>query len=321
MTTITKERLQEVIDGDILFTDEQRELARIALASLTAEPVAWMCEDEEGREYNSSNEFSCGRFGVPLYAAPPAPVVPEKLPCSVELKPGLIIGKGCKTETLLTALRRRADYYAKIDAFTPEERAKHDASIEAFKAMLPTPADSQGRPRAPVVPPAIEPDYKVIKSILPTANPDEYACCIAADMWNACRDAMFQGSQPVSNRDELSSPVILDGYALVPVEPTPEMREAFHVANEEYESGSYDVWKPDHQWQAMLAAAPQLKIALASIERCQAGFDAKHALFEVAIARFSKMNEGFPIKRFKADWVISWMLENFPPVAQKQGDN
>ncbi|MBJ3655607.1 hypothetical protein JGC59_23685, partial [Salmonella enterica subsp. enterica serovar Derby] len=125
----------------------------------------------------------------------------------------------------------------------------------------------------------------------------------------------------VSNRDELSSPVILDGYALVPVEPTPEMREAFHVANEEYESGSYDVWKPDHQWQAMLAAAPQLKIALASIERCQAGFDAKHALFEVAIARFSKMNEGFPIKRFKADWVISWMLENFPPVAQKQGDN
>lgn len=47
----------------------------------------------------------------------------------------------------------------------------------------------------------------------------------------------------------------------------------------------------------------------------------KHALFEVAIAKFSKMNEGFPIKRFKADWVISWMLENFPPVAQKQGDN
>lgn len=174
---------------------------------------------------------------------------------------------------------------------------------------------------APVVPPAIEPDYEVIKSILPTANPDEYACCIAADMWNACRADMFQGSQPVSNRDELSSPVITDGYALVPVEPTPEMREAFHVANEEYESGSYDVWKPDHQWQAMLAAAPQLKIALASIERCQAGFDAKHALFEVAIARFSKMNEGFPIKRFKADWVISWMLENFPPVAQKQGDN
>lgn len=70
----------------------------------------------------------------------PAPVVPEKLPCSVELKPGLIIGKGCKTETPLTALRRRAEYYAKLEAMTPEEREKHGASIEAFKAMLPQPA-------------------------------------------------------------------------------------------------------------------------------------------------------------------------------------
>ncbi|EBP3403745.1 hypothetical protein ACE1OY_000901 [Salmonella enterica] len=47
----------------------------------------------------------------------------------------------------------------------------------------------------PVVPPAIKPDYEVIKSILPTANPDEYACCIAADMWNACRAAMLNGGK------------------------------------------------------------------------------------------------------------------------------
>ena len=50
-------------------------------------------------------------------------------------------------------------------------------------------------PPAPVVPPAIEPDYEVIKSILPTSNPDEYACCIAADMWNACRAAMLNGGK------------------------------------------------------------------------------------------------------------------------------
>ncbi|ENX5760723.1 hypothetical protein [Salmonella enterica] len=231
MTTITRERAQEIFlgNGPEPTASEQRELARIALASMGAEPVAWMCEDEEGREYNSSNEFSCSRFGVPLYAAPPAPVVPEKLPCSVELKPGLIIGKGCKTETLLTALRRRADYYAKIDAFTSEERAEHDASIEAFKAMLPTPADSQGRPRAPVVPPAIEPDYKVIKSILPTANPDEYACCIAADMWNACRATMLQDnqrdlSQPVDPQVAEYEQIMLQaGWVMVPVEPTDEM--------------------------------------------------------------------------------------------------
>lgn len=139
----------------------------------------------------------------------PAPVVPETLPCSVELKPGLIIGKGCKTETLLSALQRRYDYNAEIDAMTPEERAERDARIEAFKAMLPTPADSYGRSRAPVVPPAIEPDYEVIKAIIPTANPDEYACCIAADMWNACRAAMLQGAEPVSQTYKL--PELIEG--------------------------------------------------------------------------------------------------------------
>ncbi|EDW0700994.1 DUF551 domain-containing protein [Salmonella enterica] len=147
----------------------------------------------------------------------PAPVVPETLPCSVELKPGLIIGKGCKTETLLSALQRRYDYNAEIDAMTPEERAERDARIEAFKAMLPTPADSYGRSRAPVVPPAIEPDYEVIKAIIPTANPDEYACCIAADMWNACRAAMLQGvEQPQNARQNIPGNIPAGKSTLTP---------------------------------------------------------------------------------------------------------
>lgn len=65
---------------------------------------------------------------------------PEMLPCPVHLVPGLRFGKGCKTEGLLIALQRRAEYYAELDAMTPEERAKHYANIEAFKAMLPQPA-------------------------------------------------------------------------------------------------------------------------------------------------------------------------------------
>lgn len=231
-----------------------------------------------------------------------APGYPETLPCPVFLEPGLKFDKGVRTQLVLYALRCRADYYAELESMTLEQRAKHDAGIAEFKAMLhgsqpvsdrdelreqvrsehaewsdttfgdvgpvgplkhlskealeaaadpsdplewadmqfllwdaqrrmglsdefitramiekleinksrqwPEPKD--GEPRlhikeqlAPVVPPAIEPDYEVIKSILPTANPDEYACCIAADMWNACRAAMLQGSQPVSKRDEL----------------------------------------------------------------------------------------------------------------------
>jgi len=45
------------------------------------------------------------------------------------------------------------------------------------------------------VPDAIEPTYEAIKAILPTANPDEYACCVGADMWNACRAAMLKESE------------------------------------------------------------------------------------------------------------------------------
>ena len=64
----------------VLPAEEAEELARIALASLEAEPVAWMRDDADGREYNARNEFSGGGRGVPLYATPPAPVVPEEKP-------------------------------------------------------------------------------------------------------------------------------------------------------------------------------------------------------------------------------------------------
>lgn len=46
---------------------------------------------------------------------------------------------------------------------------------------------------APVAPPEIEPTIQAIRKVIPTANPDEYACCVGADMWNACRAAMLKG--------------------------------------------------------------------------------------------------------------------------------
>ncbi|MGX7934100.1 hypothetical protein ACWUX8_12445 [Klebsiella pneumoniae] len=51
-----------------------------------------------------------------------------------------------------------------------------------------------------VVPDVMEPTIEAIKRILPTSNPDEYAACIGADMWNACRSAMLQaGSSPAQS--------------------------------------------------------------------------------------------------------------------------
>lgn len=64
---------------------------------------------------------------------------PETLPCPVHLELGMRFGKGVRTQTMLKALQRRAEYYAELDAMTPEERAKHDARIAEFKSMLPQP--------------------------------------------------------------------------------------------------------------------------------------------------------------------------------------
>ncbi|ELX5323684.1 hypothetical protein SJZ58_004683 [Salmonella enterica] len=65
-----------------------------------------------------------------------APGYPETLPCPVFLEPGIKFGKGVRTQCMLDALRRRADYYAELEGMTAEQRAKHDAGIDEFKAML-----------------------------------------------------------------------------------------------------------------------------------------------------------------------------------------
>ena len=88
--------------------------------------------------------------------------------------------------------------------------------------------------------------------------------------WNAYRAAMLQGangnapahfrSRPaqssLSPAQGGNSPVIPEGWVMVPIEPTADMREAYHQAQAEYEDVD-GLWSPDHQWQAMLAAAPK----------------------------------------------------------------
>ncbi|EBP9657582.1 hypothetical protein AHN20_16850 [Salmonella enterica subsp. enterica] len=230
MTTITNNKL----------TDERVSNATLIRLIQWAEQhnshyvAAALCELQERRKADSAEPAGyhvikeCGKVGCSVatleeaektrdfwnkkwtirpyfYSVVPAPVVPETLPCSVELKPGLIIGKGCKTEILLTALKRRADYYAELEAMTPEERAERDAGIEAFKAMLPTPADSQGRPRAPVVPEDIS---GIIERFQYQADHlsdwhhiDEHSCKVnrrdlmtALEFMDSCRAAMLQMS-------------------------------------------------------------------------------------------------------------------------------
>ncbi|MDM2751480.1 DUF551 domain-containing protein [Citrobacter sp. Cs237] len=153
-----------------------RDLARIALASLEAEPVAYIFKHPAGRLFWSLiDERNKGQSDVmPVYSAP----------------------------------------------------------VPAF------------------VPPVIEPDYEVINGILPTANPDEYSCCIAADMWNACRAAMLQGSQPVTTSKKLPFEQWLSQQTgTIDVECGCVMTEVFfHWLRVAYEavnsSASADIWIP-----------------------------------------------------------------------------
>ncbi|EAT8775481.1 DUF550 domain-containing protein [Salmonella enterica] len=262
MTTITKERLLKIqqwretygADSNVMLpAEEAEELARIALASLTAEPVAWTDEEElrDLRKVGFCEMFSVEPISkdadmlrvIPLYRhAQPAPerkqirrehaewsdatfgdvgpvgplkhLSKEALESAAE--PG-DLSEWADMQFLLWDAQRRAGISDGEITAAMEEKLKVNMARQ-----WPEPKD--GEPRlhikeqpAPIVPPAIEPDYKVIKSILPTANPDEYACCIAADMWNACRAAMLQGGQPVSNHDELpyaQVKAVADLYAL-----------------------------------------------------------------------------------------------------------
>ncbi|ATT70938.1 hypothetical protein NMK82_001029 [Salmonella enterica subsp. enterica serovar Braenderup] len=85
MTTITKERIELFVKSPLengLTRGEQMELARIALASLDAKPVAWECGENIILFNPDTVEAYAKRVEIspkPLYAAPPAPVAPEKM--------------------------------------------------------------------------------------------------------------------------------------------------------------------------------------------------------------------------------------------------
>ncbi|WOR51521.1 hypothetical protein R4T09_08145 [Citrobacter freundii] len=134
------------------------------------------------------------------------------------------------------------------------------------------PSDSQGKPRAPVVPDedprdAFERTFKMPKHVTRCGTGyavTAYSAWLAHDFvrmwegWNACRAAMLQaGNSPVIGIDLASEPdrsvevryLAPPGYVMVPKEPTNEMLNAWlsEIANWRGHVAGY---------KAMLAAAP-----------------------------------------------------------------
>lgn len=190
MSTITREWLQQAINDYESVRDElpfglddyQGNILaalRIALASLEAEPVAWMRDDADGREYNARNEFSGGGGGVPLYATPQVQVVPEAEPIAV-------------SDDMAYAF-----HHALSDSSPGADE------VEEIKAGLRAAFANVTAQPEPVVPDEIGPN---------DSNTFDYV-----DGWNACRAAMLHGAEPVSQTYKLNqlsgnSPVTPGGW-------------------------------------------------------------------------------------------------------------
>lgn len=188
------------------------------------------------------------------------PAYPEKLPCAVHLLPGLKLGKGVATKTLLEALARRERYNAGMASMTLEQQADHEDAVNVIKAMMP----------APVMPDVVEHLGRLI-GVVNTVNHakqheiviDDDPCYWQRQEWveylleeSKKAEEIYSAAvlvtdvthgKPVTG----NSPVIPDGWKLVPNEPTTKQWAAGHRAME----GGID--KVTLAYRAMVAEAPK----------------------------------------------------------------
>lgn len=184
MSTITKERLTELSRREnvgAILGEEIAELARIALASLEAEPVAWLLSGGGAKNhvsFDSSNAYADPlREVTPLYTAPPAPV-------SVPDEHNSVIAE------------QLAHVLSGMDV-TDHQRAIINCAVDRLNKNAEV---IQQKPVYSEVPEAL--DYQGAKELYNyLMNEEETNATVNG--WNACRAAMLQGAEPVSNRDEL----------------------------------------------------------------------------------------------------------------------
>ncbi|EKT5213686.1 DUF551 domain-containing protein [Salmonella enterica subsp. enterica serovar Putten] len=211
--TITKERLLKIqhwretygADSNVMLpAEEAEELARIALAALEAEkgadPIVFTDERNlrhiaRGRETSLIWGKQNQEVGdIPLYRhAQPVPVDKEFIPKNLDKALGV------------------------VGVALPESKEDFNFQIERWIQRLIDRviryADEFKEQPVPVVPEEWT-IQDAVKFCRETGRQDAGS---AMEAWNACRTAMLQGSQPVSNRDELpyaQVKAVADLYAL-----------------------------------------------------------------------------------------------------------
>ncbi|EGN3384359.1 hypothetical protein IH086_001179 [Salmonella enterica] len=242
------------------------------IASFGAEPVAYMYKDGDDIEYNGHNEFSGGGKGAPLYAAPPAPVMPAELhPDTQNLAANFCTALaeklyGAQLKYGYDADWKQDGWHTQCLAHFHQHIAKGDPrDVAAYCAFMWYHGWKTESVSGPVVPEERPADISVLMASHSDSlfNDDD-----AQEIWSARRAAMLQSkyrdlSQPVDPQiSEYERIMLRAGWVMVPVEPTDEMiAAAMNCEDVLFNSDESFCVQFGNIYEAMLAAAPQPEIS------------------------------------------------------------
>lgn len=233
---LSRDKIKEIINDDWLLMDDcegnkncdvVKEMARIALASLEAEPVAWLLSGGGAKNnvsFDSGNAYADPlREVTPLYTAPPAPVsVPAAMEIDDDFDSAFEHGKAVGWNAYRAAMLQ-AEPVSNSDELPLDYLQGHKDGLE-WAAQL------------------------------AEANHPQTGDWLYDDQIELARAIRKGPDMPTVQGG--NSPVIPDGWVMVPVELTPDMRAA-------WDSAPYtDDDDNDMQaaYRAMIAAAPQWKV-------------------------------------------------------------
>lgn len=238
---ITKERVKDILEfgaGRIISPitdDEIMELSRIALASLEAEAVGEVIEQQSGmmldglvisekptyRNIKGIHNMKMMPLGTKFYTAPPAPVVPAP------------------TSNSSSAFE---DFWSNFEhPFAEDDELKSFASEIYRAAML--------KHSEPFI---VTSDHRMME--MPQVEAINAVTAMLQGVENAETPTTMQTAPALDSSPKIAelpsgnSPVIPDGWVMVPEDPTHEMLEA---GDEQF--GTYDVYR------RMIEAAPKLE--------------------------------------------------------------
>lgn len=251
--TITKERLLKIqhwretygADSNVMLpVEEAEELARIALASLEAKPIgAFHIEDQQvsgTTDYIKDGEWPIDNSVIEVYAAPPAPVVPEKMNFST------------------------ACNFVQINGMAKEDRAT--LAMRAWNAcrtaMLQGDEPVSETYKLPELIEGMEVSIDVSTCDADAGNRYFGTVTEVSELYTAKNGyiLLVQDAEPNFDVNGNAS-IIPDGYALVPVEPTDEMiAAAMNCEDVLFNSDESFCVQFGNIYEAMLAAAPQQEV-------------------------------------------------------------